>query len=256
MFYYPSKNVYYSPARDGYKYEEVSFNSKDGTMLSGWFIPAIGKPLGTVIQFHGNAQNMTAHYLFVSFLPQSGYNLFVFDYRGYGKSLGKPSHEGVYQDSVAAIKYIKSRTDIDQNKILVVGQSLGGANAIAVVGNNHFTGIRGMVIESTFYSYEGIAKDYLNDTLLSSANFATSSMVSNSYSPADVIDKISPIPIVFIHGTGDSVIPYKHSQMLFDKAKEPKYIWTIRGGDHVEAFSKYRTKIIPKVLEFFETCLK
>jgi len=90
LFYQPDRKIYDTPDRHGLKYEEVSFQSKDGTGLSGWFVPAVGKPKGTVIHFHGNAQNMTAHFGFVSWLPEQGFNLFVFDYRGYGKSAGKP----------------------------------------------------------------------------------------------------------------------------------------------------------------------
>lgn len=83
-FYYPTAQVYQTPNQIGLPHEVVTFQSADGTKLSGWFIPAVGKPLGTVIHFHGNAQNMTAHFSFVDWLPGSGFNLFVFDYRGHG----------------------------------------------------------------------------------------------------------------------------------------------------------------------------
>ena len=80
--------------------------------------PAQGKAMGTVVHFHGNAQNMSAHYTFVSWLPAHGFNLFVFDYRGYGQSEGTLSREGVYEDSVAAVEYVRKRTDIDPRKII------------------------------------------------------------------------------------------------------------------------------------------
>ncbi len=83
LFYYPDQEVHDLPARHGLKFEEVTFSSRDGTRLSGWFIPAVGTPQGTVIHFHGNAQNMTSHFGFVSWLPQAGFNLFVFDYRNH-----------------------------------------------------------------------------------------------------------------------------------------------------------------------------
>src|SRR5512145_1917489 len=131
MFYYPDQEVYDTPDRHGLKYEDVTFPSRDGTSLSGWFIPAVGPPKGTVVHFHGNAQNMTSHFGFVSWLPSRGFNLFVFDYRGYGKSAGRPERQGIYEDSLAALDYIATRPGIDHDRLVVLGQSLGGANAIA-----------------------------------------------------------------------------------------------------------------------------
>ena len=95
LFYYPSQKVFYTPHNFGTTYEDVYFTSKDGTRLNGWFVPAIGHAKGTVIHFHGNAENITNHYTFVQWLPSEGFNLFVFDYRGYGASSGKPDLEGM-----------------------------------------------------------------------------------------------------------------------------------------------------------------
>ena len=81
FFYRPSSVVYQTPKKDGYVYENVSFLSYDQTALHGWFIPAVGEAKGTVIHFHGNAQNLSAHYSFVSWLPRVGYNLILFDNR-------------------------------------------------------------------------------------------------------------------------------------------------------------------------------
>jgi pimeloyl-ACP methyl ester carboxylesterase len=110
---------------------------------------------------------------------------------------------------------------------------------------------------STFYSYKGIVRDKLYETpLASSAKPMTFSMVSNDYNPGDVVQNISPVPILFIHGTADRVIPYKHSRKLYAKAQEPKMIWLIEGGDHIEALSKYREEIIPKLQEFMLKCVE
>jgi fermentation-respiration switch protein FrsA (DUF1100 family) len=246
VFYYPDHREYTTPAADGYQYEGIQFQSKDGTKLSGWFIPAKGKALGTVVHFHGNAQNMSAHYSFVSWLPANGFNLFVFDYRGYGKSEGKVSRQGVYEDSVAAVEYIKSGTDIDQNKIILFGQSIGGANALAVAGNNRFEGIVGVATDSAFASYKGVAMDHT--TLLKP--FAAL-LISDRLSPENTVQNIAPVPLLLIHGTADRVVPYKHAQMLFEKAGEPKDLWTIPNGQHTEALGPYRAEFAPKLLAVF-----
>lgn len=218
-------------------------------MLSGWFIPATTPALGTVIHFHGNAQNMTSHYSFVSWLPRNGFNLFVFDYRGYGSSDGTPTREGVYQDSVAAIRCVRARGDIDRDKIIVMGQSLGGANAIAVVGRNRFDGIVGVVIDSAFSSYEEVGKNHVGLLLKPLAG----SLLSNAYSPIDFVAEISPIPLIIIHGTADRVVPYYHGKRLHEKAKAPKELWTVKTGRHTEAFSRYRREMIPRLLKRFQT---
>jgi alpha-beta hydrolase superfamily lysophospholipase len=88
-FYQPDRVLYSTPPSVGLKYENAVFVSSDGTRLTGWFIPAAGyqnpkNAKGTVVHFHGNAQNMSAHWQFVTWLPQRGFNVFVFDYRGYG----------------------------------------------------------------------------------------------------------------------------------------------------------------------------
>lgn len=139
-FYYPDREEYDAPDNAGMAYEHVFFNSADGTSLSGWFIPALSvaqprEAKGTVVHLHGNAQNMTAHWRFAEFAARRGYNLFTFDYRGFGDSAPvKPEPKGVFEDSVAALDYLRTRTDIDVKKLCVFGQSLGGMLAIASVG--------------------------------------------------------------------------------------------------------------------------
>ncbi|MBF0199422.1 MAG: alpha/beta hydrolase, partial [Planctomycetes bacterium] len=194
-FYQPTRKIYRTPSEYGLKFENVHFKSKDGTLLNGWFIPAQGEALGTVIQFHGNAQNMSSHFTFAAWLPKNKFNLFVFDYRGYGKSQGVPSREGVYQDSFAALEYLVSRKDIDKNKIIVLGQSLGGANAIAVLGKNRFPEVKGIIIDSAFYSYKKVASDALRHTSVGSIAAPISSvMVSDKYQPLDAVKNIKNTP--------------------------------------------------------------
>jgi uncharacterized protein len=250
MFYHPDRQVYDSPARHGLKFEEVSFTSRDGTSLSGWFIPAAGEPKGTVIHFHGNAQNMTAHFGFVSWLPDQGFNLFVFDYRGYGKSAGNPEREGLYEDSMAALDYIEKRPGIDHERLLVLGQSLGGANAITALGSQPRKGVRAVAIDSTFATYRGIVRDKIKEIpLLSWLRWPLSYLlIGDSLSPETYVANIAPTPLLLMHGTADAVIPYNHGKRLFDAAGGPKQLWTIDGGEHTSALTdpsgEYREKLV------------
>lgn len=257
LFYYPDRQVYQTPDQKNLRYEEVWLTSKDGTRLNGWFVPAVGKPVGTVIHFHGNAQNMTAHFSFVDWLPAKGFNVFTFDYRGYGKSEGSPERGGVYEDSVAALNYVRSRPDVDKEKLLILGQSLGGTNALAVVGRGNHSGVQAVAIDSTFYSYRSIVRDKIGDIpVLGWFKWPLSLVViGNSYSAGAVVDHIAPIPLLLIHGTGDRIIPYHHGQQLYEKAKEPKQLWTLEGADHTAAFSPRFEKYKEKLVAFYTASL-
>lgn len=258
LIYQPDRKLYDTPARHGMTYEEVFFPSRDGTSLGGWFLPAVGEPKGTVIHFHGNAQNMSAHFGFVSWLPAEGFNLFVFDYRGYGTSAGKPDRDGVHADSLAALEYIAARPDIDRRRLLVLGQSLGGAIAIAAVGSLPPGGVRAVVAESPFSSYRGIVRDKIGDIpLLSLARVPLSCLlIGDSLSPDGFVAAISPAPLVIIHGTGDRVVPYAHGKRLFDLAREPKELWTIEGGAHTGAFGSPDSPYRRRLVTYFTTLLQ
>lgn len=257
MFYYPDRTVYDTPAAHGLHFEEVTFPSQDGTRLSGWFIPAVGTAKGTVIHFHGNAENMTSHFGFVSWLPAAGFNLFVFDYRGYGTSAGRPDRQGVYRDSLAALEYVRSRKDLERNRLLLLGQSLGGAQAIAIAGGSDRQGIRAVVSDSSFYSYRDIVRDKIAAMpLLSLIKTPLAHvLIGNELSPADYIGRIAPVPLLLIHGTHDEVIPYSHGERLYESAGQPKSLWRIEEGGHTEALFSPDSPERRRLVEFFDAAL-
>jgi fermentation-respiration switch protein FrsA (DUF1100 family) len=253
LFYYPSQKIFYTPQSFGATYEDVYFTSKDGTQLNGWFIPAIGPAKGTVIHLHGNAENMTNHYLFVYWLPKEGFNLFVFDYRGYGASLGKPDRQGMIEDSIAAISYIRQRPDVDPNRIMIFGQSLGGAIALAAVAQDSKRGIQAVVVESAFASYRSIANQKLGDSWVTWP--LAWLLISDSQSPLPMLKKIAPIPLLVIHGDNDRTVPYSQGRQIYQAASPPKEFWTVGGGHHTEAFTRYAKEYRPRLINFFESKL-
>ena len=175
-----------------------------------------------------------------------GCNVLVFDYRGYGQSTGTPDRKGIYEDCVAAVRYVQQRDDVNPEKIIVIGQSIGAANAIAVLGREKFDGILGIVAEAPFASYEEI----VTDDLVTSSGSISRAALGDAYSPAAVVDKLG-VPLIVIHGTADRVVPYKQGKRLFDKAKEPKQIWTIKGGRHCDSMTVYKEKVRPRLLRIF-----
>lgn len=262
-FYQPNKILYKTPDQYNLRYEEVFFKSKDGTKLHGWFIPAVGDAVGTVIHFHGNFGNVTYYLNQIFWLPLNNFNVFTFDYRGYGQSKGTPSRRGIYEDSVSAIEYIISKPTITSSNLYVFGQSLGGVNAIVAIAKNNFPEIRAIAIEGAFYSYRAEARDMMRSTFqkeigdipfLSQQIWVISFFaVTNSFSCDEFIDQISPIPILLIHCTEDSLVSYDHSEWLYKKAKQPKYLWTIRGCGHLQVFADKKTEYTyrQRLLNFF-----
>ncbi len=253
LFYYPDNDDHGdSPAASGLKHEFVTFASTDGTRLTGWFVPAAGvaeprNAKGTVIQVHGNAGNMTAHWAFVSWLPARGFNVFMFDYRGYGESAGSPNLQGLFEDTRSAIDYVRKRPDVDPRRLVILAQSLGGNNAVAAVGEGSREGIRAMVIDSTFSSYSAIANDKLPGIGL---------LVDDRYSADRYVAGLAPIPLLFIHGMEDRVIPYRHSERLFALAGEPKWLTLVPGGAHIDALSgRQGEKYRDIVADFFTASL-
>lgn len=259
-FYYPDQVQIETPAHYHLQFEEVFFNSGDGTRLSGWFVPAKGEALGTVVHFHGNHGNQTYSFKQVHWLPAEGFNVFTFDYRGYGRSGGKPSKRGLYEDSVSAIRYILNKPGIDHGNVFIFGQSLGGANAIAAVAKNDFPQIRAVAVEGAFDSYRTEARERMEATTrekighvpcLSLQIWPVSFFaVTDAYSPGKYIQQISPIPVLLIHCLQDDTVYYQHSERLYEAAKDPRQLWLINGCSHVAVFtdaqsdSGYRQKLV------------
>jgi uncharacterized protein len=253
-FYYPDHIVYQTPEDYGLAYESIHFHSHDQTKLHGWLLKAPQEPSGTVIFFHGNSRNMTANLPVIAWLPQKGFNVFAFDYRGYGASAGTPDRRGIFEDSVAAIEYVLARGDLRGNGLYILAQSLGGAKAIAVLAHQRgFDGaIDAIAVDSSFYSYRKIAADKIMAIpVLSIFSLPLSLAVSDELSPGPLVGKLSPIPLCLIHGTADAVVPYGHSVMLFEQAGEPKELWLVDKGDHVDALQSAETGYREKIVRFF-----
>jgi fermentation-respiration switch protein FrsA (DUF1100 family) len=237
LFYHPTADVYRVASQVGTPCEEVWFASADGTRLHGWWLPAQGPAKGTIVHLHGNAQNLTAHAAYVLWLPREGYHVLTFDYRGYGQSAGEPDRHGLFLDAAAAIAYARGRPDATPDRLVVYGQSLGAANALAVVGETRPTGVRAVIAEAPFASYRGIVRDKLRQLwLLRPLRWPLSwVLLSDRHSPAPAVGRIAPVPLLLIHGTADEVIPVHHSERLFAAAGEPKTLWLIPDGHHADA---------------------
>lgn len=239
LFFQPMKKLVRTPADIGLTYEDVSFRSKDGVSLHGWFLRA-REPKGTVLFLHGNAQNISTHIGSVFWLPEQGYNVFLPDYRGYGRSDGVPTLDGVQRDIDAAMRHLLSRPDVDPERIVLFGQSLGGALAVFYAARGperqHF---RGVIIDSAFSGYRDIAREKLDILWWTRwLKWPAGFTVDDDFSPIRVVADIGPVPKLFMVGGRDAVVPAHHGKRLFDAAQAPKAMWTFPDADHIAALAK------------------
>lgn len=243
LFYFPTKEGPHKPDEFGYKYEEVTFKSEDGTKLHGWFIQNHGDDRkGTVVYSHGNAGAIGHHLGFITWASSAGYQILMYDYRGFGESEGSVERKGIVEDVNAAVKYVKSRKDVDSEKVFSFGHSLGGAKSIAALGGEKRESVVGVISFAGFSSYQKIAQRMAGEIALN--------LVTEELSPRDYVAKISPTPLLIVHGDQDAVVPVEHGRELFGKAKEPKSLIEVKGGSHNGALHLRDRETIKKILKW------
>lgn len=248
LFYYPDSRERLTPAKFDLPYENFYTHADDGTKLHGWIIRTRKTPRATLLHFHGNAENISSHFLFFAWIVDEGYDLVVFDYRGYGASEGTPSRAGLVKDGLAVLGW--TETHSRSHDLVIAAQSLGGAVAIPVLAQNRAarTRTRAVILDSTFSSYRRIAREKLADIWLTwPFQWPLSFLVSDELSPIDSISQVE-IPMVFVHSPQDPTVPFNLGRALFDSANNPKEFWTNRWGGHTSAFAAnndyYRAKLL------------
>ena len=236
VFFQPHRVRVHTPDEIGLSYEEVRFKTRDGVELYGWFLPAKGSAEGTVLQLHGNAENISTHFASLAWMPERGFNVFIFDYRGYGASGGEPSLEGAQIDIEAAVQTLLARTDIDRDRIVMYGQSLGGALAAYYVAHSqHRDRLRALVLESTFSDYVDIVREKFADHWFSwPFQWLPQLTVDDRFSPLPAMASISPLPLLVLHGDQDRIVPMHHGKRLYEAALEPKQLWIVPGAGHIQ----------------------
>jgi uncharacterized protein len=245
MFFYPNSVTYTSPAQLGVRADDVEIRTPDGLALHGWFLPAQGEAKGTVLHLHGNAANVSNHLPLVSWLPARGYNVLMLDYRGFGRSEGRPTLDGIVTDAVAALAFLRTRPDVDPTRLVVYGQSIGGATALRMLARDA-DGVRLAIIDSAFPSYRGIARDApAGGPLGPVAALAVGVLPGPERDPITALAGMN-VPIIFVHGKRDSVIPHGNSDVLHAAAPTSR-LWKIPEVDHIAAFvfpGPWREKLV------------
>ncbi|MEA3489871.1 MAG: alpha/beta hydrolase [Candidatus Omnitrophota bacterium] len=237
--FFPRRTVEYNPDDILLPFEDVHFRAADGVRLNGWFIPA-KDPRGTLIICHGNAGNIGHRLDIIRIFNELGLNVFVFDYRGYGRSGGRPSEQGTYLDARAAYEYLLSREDVDKNRVIVYGKSLGGSVAVHLALK---ADIRAVISNSAFTSTADMAGELY--PFLPVKHFVT--MKYDTFSRIGDLD----VPKLIIHSEEDEIVPFRHGERLFEQAAEPKEFYRMRGG-HNDAIFIYEEEFKRRVHLFLE----
>ncbi len=223
LLYYPYGTIEANPKNIGLDYEDVFLTTEDDSTIHGWYVP--GREDRRVVLFcHGNAGNISHRMDSIRIFNNLGLSVFIFDYRGYGQSTGRPSEQGTYRDAEAAWRYLRQSRNKAPEQIIVFGRSLGAAVA-ANIGMHFNPGC--ILLESGFLSYAEIASDlypWLPVRLIAKYRYASS----------EAVQRIS-CPKLFIHSPDDDIIPYRHGRELFERAAAPKEFLKI-SGDHNTGF--------------------
>ena len=264
----PKYPLYLPPSTFKADYEDVSFNSEDGITLKGWLVKTSPprKPLPAIIICHGVGANKSDFTELAVQLMKRGYFVLQFDFRDHGESGGSRTSLGYLEqkDVFAAIDYLKTRREIDKNRIGIFGFSMGGASAIlaaartgafaAVVADSAFTSLRDQARDAITGFYHLPSFPFLHLAVLGYEIYFQTRV--NNISPVSVIERISPKPVLIIAGDGDRMIPVDNGRKLFAASKEPKELWIIPGAGHGGTLSAAGSEYEKRVGEFFDKYLK
>ena len=215
--YYPEPVLLADPGSIGLYFESVSFETMDRVKLCGWFVPS-ESARGVILFCHGNAGNISHRLESIQIFHRLGLDVFIFDYRGYGRSEGKPTEHGTYKDAEAAWRYLVEERQVHPKEIVVFGRSLGGAVA-SWLAQSHTPGA--LILESTFTSLPDMAATlypYIPVKLL----------LRFKYNTAEYLGGLS-CPVLIVHSRDDEIMRFSHGRRLFEIAKEPKKLLEITG---------------------------
>ena len=241
FIFFPVAEIERTPRDAGLAFEEVFFTTADGVRVNGWWVPYAGARV-TLLWFHGNAGNIGHRVDGLKRLHDKvNANVFIIDYRGYGRSEGTVSERGTYEDARAALQYLRARKDLDPKSIVLFGQSLGAAVATELAGREECVAL---VLEAPFASIREMARVVF--PLL-----PIGPLLRTRY---DVAEKIKAVksPVLVLQGDRDEVIPVEQGKKVFAAAPSPKEFYTVRGAGHNDTFIVGGDAYFEAVKDFIE----
>jgi uncharacterized protein len=220
LLYFPSRAIVETPDRAGLDYRELSLATDDGERLHGWWIGARTDSLGHLLLCHGNAGNVGDRVPHAAVLTAAGFDVLLFDYRGYGRSGGRPSEEGTYRDARAALNRLLEQPGVDPARVFYLGESLGGAVALDLALERPPAGL---VLLSAFTGVRELGHQHYP--------FVPAALIPDAYPTLRKIHKLRA-PLLVLHGDRDDIVPLSQGRALFEAAPGPKRIHVFPGLGH------------------------
>tara|TARA_B100000963_G_scaffold359205_1_gene385824 strand:+ start:940 stop:1740 length:801 start_codon:yes stop_codon:yes gene_type:complete len=244
FIYFYQRNLLYHPSENNYQNDEAQFDFEEVNVevegeikLKSWLINKDFTKLKTLLMFHGNAGDLSNRIYKLNELNKLNINILLISWRGFSGNKGSPTEQNLYKDAEAAIKWLNKKK-VDNNKIILYGESLGTGVAVEMAKKNNFNSI---ILESPFTSIENSAKIYY-------PYLPVKLLLKDKY---DSISKIKMInsPVLIMHGEKDDVVPFSMGKELFEKANNPKHSYFTSSDDHMMEFNP---KLLEEIKNFIE----
>jgi fermentation-respiration switch protein FrsA (DUF1100 family) len=241
--YYPTFDIEYNPKNYGIAYEDLFLSTEDGVKLNAWMVPS-ENARAAVIFAHGNGGNIGDRLEKMFFFHKLKVNFCIFDYRGYGKSQGRPGEQGFYKDIQAVYKYVKGK--YPDLPIILYGESLGGAVVVDLASKHELYPVEGLILEGTFTNVKDMAR--LIYPMLPLVFLKTK---------FDSLNKIADVKAakLHLHSRYDDIVPYALGKKLFAQAKDPKKFVEL-DGLHNDAFFVSESLVKNSIQEFISSMEK
>ena len=244
FIYFYQRNLLYHPSENNYQNDKIQFNYDEifikvdeEIQLKSWIIKKDFKKFKTLVIFHGNAGHLSNRIYKLNELYKLDINILLISWRGFSGNKGSPTENNLYEDAEASIKWLNKK-GVNNNQIILYGESLGSGVAVEIGKENNFNSI---ILESPFTSIENSAKIYY-------PYLPVRLLLKDRY---DSINKIKMIntPILIMHGKKDDVIPFSMGKELFEKANSPKHSYFTPDDDHMMEFN---SSLLQKIKNFIE----
>lgn len=228
----------------GLPLQEVWFQAEDGAKLFGWYVENRATPV-VLLWCHGNAGNVIHRLDNLVELYRLGFSVFLFDYRGYGRSQGRPTEEGLYRDALAAYDYLAKDRHVAPERLVLFGRSLGGAVAGQVAAQRPAAGL---ILESAFPSIAAVARAHY-------FGLPVDWLLGAEFNLAKELAGLS-LPVLVIHGDRDDTIPIELGRQLFDAARPPKDFYPVPGADHNDLYAVGGRAYFQRLRQFAEQAVQ
>jgi len=256
LLFYPDSNYYRTPEQLNIAYQTITLTTEDGSQLRSWVMSPKSPPKASILFLHGNGENISTHMGSIAWITEHGYEVFMLDYRGYGKSTGVPTLSNVFEDITLAHEWLSTQRKVP---LVLIGQSMGGALAITYAANQEQANtlaheplrpFTALFSESAPASWPRIAREALSRHWLTWLAQGPASLIPSDYDAENFIGDISPMPLLLMHSRDDSIVEFAHFEALRERAS-PDTQTIITNGPHIGGFGKEENRLA--LLKFIQS---